>query len=482
MKITLFDIETERSVLKMLFQHKDFCKGCLMYQSVIEEHFTDLFHMDAFRTLKAFFNKFGNPPGIKLFRSYLIKYITYSNKYKTKELQRQIWLKAAERMFQPIGEEEAASTEANLMNLEDMRKARLVQNLIVEGTALFEDGKLVEVFDLMSQSINASKTVDNVIMEGNIVEDFKQHINIIRQQRLGEIVPIQTGITCAIEEEGSGDFKIVMLDDYIGGGLFPGEMTIGVGENNVGKSFLLMEVPVNAARVQKKHCLFFTIEMNKIKQERRIYSRITGIPYKKFKDGTLTKSEINFWKEYLDWWNENCGLIHIVAFDKGATVPDIQNKVKDAENRYGHSFDLISIDYLNDMKPVGRYKSAKDWDAQGEISWDLTQFSKSYNNHKGIPIITASQKKTARAGSASTDWSDAAFSPLPTQHATVGIGIGQDKDDRQIGRVRFDVFKNRDGEKSFRLFTFPNFSVSKISSVKRLNEYYSIKQEEFEEE
>ena len=472
----LYNTDAERNVLKSILQNRDFCKSVFMFKTIIADHFVDLFHRDLFNAVDNYFIRFGIQPTMDKLKIHMLKFITYNQKFKTNEQQRKIWLKGVERLYNPLDEMELAEKESNVELLEELRKARLIQKFFVGAEKSFGDKKYEEVISLMGEVISVSKVVDNVINEGNIVDDFKQHIQIIRQQRLGEIQPVKTGIVGAQENDETGAYHLVYLDDYLGGGLYPAEMTLIIGENNVGKSFMLMESTVQASMNQKLNSILFTIEMNKIKQQNRIYSRITGIPYNKFRLGTITQKELTKWKDKLQWWKENCGILHVVSFDKGATVMDIENKIKDAENKYGQDFGLISIDYLNDMKPMGKFQSSKGWDAMGEISWDLSNMAKKWNNRKGIPVITANQKKTTKAGSGGTSWDDAAFSPLPVQHATVGIGIGQSKVDEEIGRIQWTLFKNRDGEKSVSFYTYPDFSVSRIASKNKMYTYYDIKE------
>lgn len=472
----LFDIDVERNTLKVTLQNKDFCKSIFMFNTIISEHFTDLFHRDVFNASSDYFNKFGIPPSEEKLKNHILKFITYNKAYKTPEYQRKIWVKSVERLFNPISTLELDEKESNVSLLEEFRKARVIQKFMIGAEQSFGTGNYEEIIGLMSETISVTKKVDNVISEGNIIDDFQQHIQVMRQQRLGEIKPISTGIV-GVQENMDGSYKLINMDDTLSGGFYPAEMTLIVGENNVGKSFLLMESTVQASMNQKLNSILFTIEMNKMKQQNRIYSRITGIPYHKFRTAELTKKEMKIWKEKLEWWKEEkCGILHVVSFDKGATVVDIENKLKDAENKYGESFSLVSIDYLNDMKPLGKFQNSKGWDAMGEISWDLANLSKRWNNRKGIPIITANQKKTGKAGSGATSWDDAAFSPLPVQHASIGLGIGQDATDKEIGRIQWTLFKNRDGEKNITFYTFPDFQVSKIASRKKMMEYYEAKE------
>lgn len=470
MKMT--DVNSERNLLKCIINLKDYSTSIFVYGNVTEDHFADLFHRDVFSAIKSFYSRFSHPPTIEKLKNYILDFITYDNRFKSKDNQRKIWIKSIERLYKPLSKSDISNKDSDLELLEKLRKGRLIQKFLINSEDNFSSGKYSNIISNMGQLIQDSKSVDNVVMEGNIVDDFNQHVQLIKLKKSGIIKPVPSGIFGAIENSETGEFKIIEADNFIDGGFYPGEMTLIIGENSVGKSFLLMEIPVNAAMKNKHNTIIFTIEMNKIQEQMRIYSRITGIPFSKFRTGSITKQELIKLKKKLRWWKENCGILHVVSFDKGATVIDIENKLKDAEDKYGKEFQLVSIDYLNDMKPIGKFQNNKSWDAMGEISWDLTQLSKRWNNRKGIPIITANQKKTTKAGTGMTGWDDAAFSPLPAQHAALGIGISQSETDKEIGRIRWDIFKDRYGKKSISFYTFPNFEISKISSLKKLNEYY----------
>jgi hypothetical protein len=224
--------------------------------------------------------------------------------------------------------------------------------------------------------------------------------------------------------------------------------------------------------------------MNKVKSQRRIYSRATGIPYTKFKQGLLDKDDIKKLNEWKEDWKQNYGILEVVSFDRGATVYDIENKTNDIENKYGKKFELIAVDYLNDLKPVGKFQNSKSWDAIGEVSWDLSNLSKFHDNHRGLAIITAIQKKTVMYGKAETKAGSGAMSALPEHHATVAIGLGQETGDDNYGiggRIRYDIFKNRDEKKNISFYTFPNFKVSRIHSTKSMRMHYQDRIEELDE-
>lgn len=470
-----FDTSAEKNILRNLIKDEVFCRNSFLHQLVVKEHFTSLFHIDSFKTVEWFVNKFGSVPNsLKYFKKVLTKFTTPNDSFKTKDAQLKVWYKSAQNLFIDLAPGEKRELKSNLSLVEELRKSREVQRFLITSEKLFRDGNISDIINDSVILVRSSRKIENTVMQGNIVEDFSEHIRIMEMQSKGIIQPVMTGIY-GVKEYDDGERKIISLDELLLGGLFPGEMTYIIGENNIGKSFMLQDIPYVSASKQGKNVVLFTIEMNKIKAQRRLYSRLTKIPYSAFKTGKLSKTEIDYWKECLDWWKENCGIYEVCSFDKGATVIDVDNKLKEIEDKYGESFELVSIDYLNDMQPTGKYLSSKNWDAQGEISWELGQLSKYWNNHSGIAVITAGQKKSKSSSenSSDTEWTDGAFSPLPAQHATIGIGLGQDKYDKSVGRIKLNLFKNRDGEKDISFYMYPDFSQGKLHSIKRSDQFYN---------
>ena len=62
-------------------------------------------------------------------------------------------------------------------------------------------------------------------------------------------------------------------------------------------------------------------------------------------------------------------------------------------------------------------------------------------------------------------WNDAAFSPLPSQHASVMIGLlySPIHDNMLASVVNHQIIKNRDGDTSMGIVCFPNFAVCKMN-------------------
>ena len=187
----------------------------------------------------------------------------------------------------------------------------------------------------------------------------------------------------------------------------------------------------------------------------------------------MTKDDKQKLMDWKDNWKENeRGVMEVVSFERGASPIDIENKIDEVENIYGKKFELVSIDYLQDLTPNDVSKKGdRDWTSIGSISWELSQLAKYYDNGRGIAMVDASQKKTKLYGKPDTKSGSSMGSALPEHHATVGIGLGQSDEDAVIGRIRMDLFKNRDGEKGKSFYIYPNLAIGRISSIKKLKEY-----------
>jgi len=470
--IELHELDAERNVLRKLLDDEKFLQDVSISSLIVKDHFVDLFHRDIFNTLVGYYKNYGHMPDLKKLQAHIPKHISYTSSFKNKETQLKLWKSACEKLFHGYN---GKLLKADIDSLEEMRKARLVQSTLVESFRNFKDGKYDDSFSIMASNLAKSQLSENRIMEGDLYSDEYQHKNLMSMQKKGLIAPVPSGIFGA-KEDSEGNGTIVELDHSLDGGFYQSDLAIIVGDTNLGKSFFLMECAYSAS-IKKKNAIVFTIEMNKIKAQRRMYSRLTNIPFWKFKTAQLNEKEEVFWHSRLEQWKEKCGMIYVVSFDKGATVQDIESKMVETQGRLQLEWDVCVIDYLNDMNPVGKFQNTWSWDAMGDISWGLAQLAKSFNGHRGIPIVTANQKKGDKPGKNKTEWQDTAFGKIVMHHASIGLGLGQNEEDKEAGRIRFDLFKNRDGERDLFFYMYPNFKVSKITSLKVLREFYGMDEE-----
>lgn len=467
----IYDLDSEKSVLKALVSNESFAKSVLTHNRLLKEHFTDVFNRDAFNSIRYYHSKYGTIPPERHLKKVIKKFITYIDKFSSKKSQQSFWVKGVNRLYDGKSDQNAISIDSDIELLEKMRKARLAQKILLSSKKNFETGDYEKIFEEFNRGLIRSKVTENVITEGDIISDWKEHEQLDKDIKLGKVKILPTDMR-AIRENKKMNPKIVKVDKYLAGGHYKGELVLYIGEVNIGKSFQLMEEAINSSK-KKLNTVMYTIEMQKVKQQRRIYSRISGIPYWKFKQGKLTKADKLLVREKLKEWKKNYGRLYVVSFDRGATVRELEAKHKEIENKYGEKFETMVVDYLNDLRPEGKYASDKNWEAQGEISWELASLSKSYDNHEGLFLISASQKKTSLYGKERKKSGSGAFSALPEHHATVVIDMGQSDTDEAVGRIRYDITKNRDGEKGVHYYSYPNFENSRINSLKRIREYYN---------
>lgn len=468
MQYEIYDLDAERNVLRSLYHNAEFTKSVFMMKNITVDFFTEAFNRDAFRLLEKYYRKFGKLPPKNHAQKIMPRILTRIKGYSTKKKQIKFWVRALDKIY--VKPEKNYSARADIDLLLESLKGRIVQKSIIESGQNFEDGDYEKALEVFKSAYSESNKQEMIVTEGDLLEDLDYHFALDKEIKFGNIKPLALQTIGAIEKS-NGEVKFVLIDNYLGGGIYRGEMHIYIGDVNIGKSFQLMEDGLKGTKCGM-NCVIYTIEMQKMKQQRRLLSRISGVPYYKFRKGELTKTDKKLIRSKVEEWYENNARIYVVAFDKGATVLDIENKHKEIEAKYGEEFPVLVLDYMNDMKPIGRYVSDKNWEAQGEISWDLASLAKHYNNHKGLYLITASQKKTAKVSKAKPGKVSGAFSSLPEHHATTVITLSQDESDEVIPRIRYAIAKNRDGERAVVYYGYPDFKKSRISSIRKMKNFY----------
>jgi len=218
------------------------------------------------------------------------------------------------------------------------------------------------------------------------------------------------------QEEGkeavTGILTGINAIDEVTLGILNSEVWVFSGWTGDGKTQLLKEIAYHAAVGQKKNVVVVTLEMKKVEWRSLIYTRHGhGIPEKiqpfyRDKGGTglenrkimfphlLNDDEMKAYKRITDdlkgKWGKEYGRIYVYTPESRHTIDDIENKVLTIEEMF--DVDLIVLDYLSILDPVRLRGSDSRNDK--EKQWrDLKILAQTYNNKKGIPIVTAHQVK-----------------------------------------------------------------------------------------
>lgn len=222
------------------------------------------------------------------------------------------------------------------------------------------------------------------------------------------------------------------LDSAIKGGwLAQGNALYTVyGKPNIGKSIVLGNLADNVAK-QGYTVLLITLEMNEMSYAERLLSRITQI-----KNDDLVK-DINLFKQKLE--ENKKGRILIKEFGTSTITPFELESYIEKIQKSGIKIDFIVIDYLDLLvwpTPM------EDWKALTKIAERLRGMSKKLQ----IPILSASQ--IARQGYDETpDMKYAGGTTGINKTGDVIIGISRTEEDIEMGVMRFNLMKNREGPK-----------------------------------
>ncbi len=129
--------------------------------------------------------------------------------------------------------------------------------------------------------------------------------------------------------------------------------------------------------------------MKKKQQQFRQLSWALDINSDKFRSGDFTREEREAMGQYFREKRGRENEFYWVDIPEHVTAADIERKILKTERERRKEYDLILIDYLGIMSPVGRHKSRLDWDAQGEIAWNVHNLAR----RLGKGIWSAVQKK-----------------------------------------------------------------------------------------
>lgn len=214
-------------------------------------------------------------------------------------------------------------------------------------------------------------------------------------------------------------------------GIHRGQVVIIAGRPGQGKSTILDNIAVHAAK-QKKKVLFASAEMSVEMIMMRMVTRMTGKNVFYTRHEQMTMQERERVDEVAHEISE-MGL-HIQELSSVAQLEEcLKDRAKD--------FDLICVDYLQLLEPKARW--SKPYDKVTNIANELTQLAKRFN----VPFVVAAQFSRA-AEKAVPTMADLKESGQIEQNADVILSLYSQPSDiftKTRQRVRIDMLKNRNG-------------------------------------
>lgn len=252
-----------------------------------------------------------------------------------------------------------------------------------DALALIQEYKARRFNDLLNkvqaQPDNLSQAIDYLESE---FESLKTD-NRSRTKPLPQIVRENRGKYFTDKNNKQFDLEFSALNELIGG-LDDNGITIIAARPAVGKSAFAAQLTMHFCNMDKK-VGYFNLEMSEEQIFERFTSAASGIGIQRI------RRAVNFTGDEEERYNKAMRLLEqkdkIIITTGSQTVSSIKDGVKNK------GYDLIVVDYLQLIKPEGRYRGNRFAEV-GEISHSLKGIATDFH----IPVIVLSQLNRASEG------------------------------------------------------------------------------------
>ena len=223
------------------------------------------------------------------------------------------------------------------------------------------------------------------------------------------------------------------LDKKLFGGFNKGELNIFAGGSGAGKSLFLANLGVNWA-LQGMNVVYLTLELSEALVSMRIDSMMTEIPSREiFKDLDGVEMKVKM-------QGKKSGALQVKYMPSGKTTNDIRSYIKEYEVKTGQKVDVLLIDYLDLLMPIGQKISAENLFVKDKyVSEELRNLAMELQ----CIFVTASQLNRASVEEIEFDHSHISGGLSKIQTADNVIGIFTSRAMRERGRYQIQLMKTR---------------------------------------
>lgn len=433
------DLNLDRTILAFALKSKHFA------MEIGNNISFEYFHPDVQWLYKAITDHFNNPkfkeiPTVNIIREYLEK--NYSQP---------AFVETGMTLFGDIVNIEVNAAEFTwyidkLKNRYNYKVQRDCTSNIVKLIKSEDIDKTDKINDILRKSVMTIDTIHKreSYEEGSLSDSAKSRAD--RYDEVENNPEIARGILTGFSEL-----------DRISNGNHEGELMLIGGSTGTGKSILMHNMAVNAYlgginpfepvpsdyRISGKNILYFSLEMPKSNQERRIDSCMAGVIANEIRDGRLSSADKKKYLSILEFQKDYRKIFHIIDMPRNVTAREIEVKYVEACDKYGVKFDQVYIDYLGLMKPNNT--EAQDWLELGYVSAEVHEFARSYKIST-VSAVQLNAPKDPDKGSYSTD--RIARSKMIPTNANIILQIANRGEDEHT-KIDMPVYitKMRDGEK-----------------------------------
>ena len=223
------------------------------------------------------------------------------------------------------------------------------------------------------------------------------------------------------------------MDRKLFGGMNRGELNIFAGGSGAGKSLFLANLGVNWA-LMGLNVVYLTLELSEALVSMRIDSMVTGVSTKEiFKDLDEVEMKVKM-------IGKKAGMLQIKYMPSGKTVNDIRAYMKEYEIRVGKKVDVLLVDYMDLLMPIGKKISAENLFVKDKyVSEELRNLSM----EKKVLCVTAAQLNRGAVEEVEFDHSHISGGLSKIQTADNVFGIFTSRAMRERGRYQLQLMKTR---------------------------------------
>ena len=223
------------------------------------------------------------------------------------------------------------------------------------------------------------------------------------------------------------------LDRKLFGGFNRGELNIFAGGSGAGKSLFLANLGCNFA-LEGLNVVYLTLELSEALVSMRVDSMVTGISTRNiFKDLDDVEMKVKM-------IGKKAGMMQIKYMPSGKTANDIRAYLKEYEIKAGKKVDVLLVDYLDLLMPIGKKISAENLFVKDKyVSEELRNLAMELQT----VFVTAAQLNRGAVEEVEFDHSHISGGLSKIQTADNVFGIFTSRAMRERGRYQIQLMKTR---------------------------------------
>jgi len=299
-----------------------------------------------------------------------------------------------------------------LQDFETFSKHKALEAAILKSADLLEKGEYGACEDLVKKAVQIG-----------LQKDLGTDYFAAPKQRLEAIK----------DKNGQVSTGWPTLDKKLFGGFNRGELNIFAGGSGSGKSLFMANLGVNWC-LQGMNVLYLTFELSENLVSMRLDSMVSEIPsrdvFKSIDDVEMKVKMIG----------KKSGAFQVKYMPTGKTANDLRAYVKEFEIKSGKKVDVVLVDYLDLMHPIGQKVSAENLFVKDKyVSEELRNLAMELN----CIFVTASQLNRSAVEEIEFDHSMISGGISKINTADNLIGIFTSRAMRERGRYQIQLMKTR---------------------------------------